>query len=687
MAKQKIPAGAVPGVYESSGRGFGFFTPEGGRRKADDWFIPPRQEGEAWHGDKVLAIPDRMGYGEGERQTAGIIRVLERANATVTGGVRRRGREVWLQPDNDKLPGPIRILGASKHIRPGDKVALRMISFGGRGEPPVGQVSAALGRDGTREAAVEAILCNQSIPRAFPGAVKRAALNAPRAVSESELEGRLDLREKLIFTIDGAASKDFDDAVSLEKQDGSLVLGVHIADVSHYVSAGSPLDQEAWERGTSVYFADQVIPMLPEELSNGICSLNPEVDRLALSCFLTFDENANVVEHKIAKTVIRSRYRMTYGDCNAMLDEGDPELCAKYAPMLPTLKEMAALAAKLEKRRARRGSLTLESAEFAVECDGDGVPVGVTLRKQGTAEKLIESFMLSANECVAEHLNKLGKPAVYRVHEKPTEEKGEALRAMLEPLGYSIRSMDHGSLQKLLSSAQGKPEAPIVNDLVLRSMMKARYAPENLGHFGLAAEFYCHFTSPIRRYPDLMVHRILTALLDGKLTGKAEAKLKVEAIEAARQSSDREIAAQTAERDIEKCYLAEFMQAHLGETFDATVSGVTRFGLFVALSNGIEGFLPAAALPRDEYRHDEARMTLSGVNTGSRWAFGDPISVVCAAADPAAGEITFTLSEGEGSGAEAAPRERRERPLPSKRGRRPHGGMHVPKKGKRGHRR
>jgi len=685
MSKQKIPTGAVSGIYESSGRGFGFFTPDGGRRREDDWFIPPQHEGDAWHGDRVLALPDTW-QEEGQRRTASVIRVQERANITVTGAVRRRGREVWLQPDNDRLPGPIRLLGASKHVRPGDKAAVRMLSYGRDGESPSALFRTVLGRDGTRQAAVEAILCTQAISRTFPGPVLKAAKAAPQAVEPSDLAGRLDLRDTLIFTIDGDESKDFDDAISLARRGDALELGVHIADVSRYVPEGSALDCEAWERGTSVYFADQVIPMLPEELSNGICSLNPGVDRLALSCFLTFAPSGERLDYRLARTVIRSQYRMTYRRCNAILEDGEEELCREYAELLPTLKEMAALAARLEKRRAQRGGLELESPEFTVTCDEDGLPVGVALRRQGTAERLIESFMLAANECVAEHLCRQEAPGVYRVHEKPTEEKRESLRTMLEPLGYAVTDMDHGTLQKLLKAAKGRPEEPVVNSLVLRSMMKARYAPENLGHFGLAAEFYCHFTSPIRRYPDLMVHRVLTAMLEGKLDDRTARRFRVAAAEGARQASQREIAAQTAERDIEKCYLAEFMQTHIGETFDATVSGVTRSGLFVTLECGIEGFLPVTALPDDRYDYDEGRMTLAGGAAGVRFCFGGRLAVVCAAADPAAGEITFALPEGTGGSAPAVPRERRERPLPRRQSGKKRG-FRPPKRGKRGHRR
>ena len=343
----------------------------------------------------------------------------------------------------------------------------------------------------------------------------------------------------------------------------------------------------------------------------------------------------------------------------------DPELEAKYAHILPMLRDMAALAAALEQRRRLRGALDLESRECHVICDELGDPVDVQVRETGVSEALIESFMLSANECVAEHLFQLHAPAVYRVHEKPSEDKVATLRSMLAPLGYDLREADHFSLQKVLEKARDTPQAPAIHMMVLRSLMKARYDVENLGHFGLAAKFYCHFTSPIRRYPDLMVHRILTALLDGALEGRTRGKESAAAQRAAQQSSDREVAAMNAEREIEKCYLAEYMHQHLGETFSGAVSGVTRFGLFVALPNGVEGLLPAAALPDDDYTYDEVRMTLTGCRTKAVWSFGMPLEVVCAAADPGSGQIDFALPEGA---APARPVEARQAPVkPSRR--------------------
>ena len=677
-------AGEITGIYQATSRGFGFVTPEDGKSREDDWFIPPRSDGGAWHGDQVRIQPLEE-EGEGRRRTARVSAVTGRANKTVTGILSRHNRELWLQPDNDKLPGPIQVLTKRRNVRAGDRAAVAMTSFGSSKLPPMGTLREVFGPAGERESAVAAILYQNDISRDFPDAVLAEAMAAPQAVEEAALSGRLDLRDKTIITIDGAASKDLDDAVSLEKDGrGRWVLGVHIADVSHYVTQGSALDLEAWERGTSVYFADQVVPMLPKELSNGICSLNPRADRLALSCIMTLTPEGEVVEHTIAKSVIRTTERMTYEDCNLLLDgqrRGQaPALQERYQDILPMLEDMAALSKVLEGRRRRRGALELDTKESYVICDDTGAPVDVAVHSQGVSEALIESFMLSANECVAEHLNKLDKPCVYRVHEKPSPDKAEALRTMVAPLGYDLKEADGPSLQKLLDASKGKPEEAAVSMMVLRALMKARYDGENLGHFGLGAKYYCHFTSPIRRYPDLMVHRILTALLDGKLTGGREKKLAAAVQKAAVQSSQREIAAQTAEREIEKRYMAEFMHGHLGESFAGVVSGVTRFGLFVMLPSGVEGLLPVEALPGQGWQYDESRLTLVSEGGGASYTFGAPLEVVCAAADPTTGQIDFTLP-GVAPLPRAARREKEEPPRPPRREK--HRGnrraMHVPK--------
>jgi len=633
----------LQGTYQATARGFGFFTPEGAVGRESDLFVPPRCDGGAWTGDKVTAQISADPK-DPQRQIAKITAVVERTNRTLVGAVERRGREVWLQPTSDHYPNAVKVVGRSAaKLKTGDKIAVAVTSYGSAKLPPTGTFKLSFGKEGTRQAAVAALLYEHGIDRDFPAPVTAAAQLAPQEVDPAACAGRLDLRDKTVITIDGASSKDFDDAVSLEKDsEGHWVLGVHIADVSHYVTENSPLDLEAFHRSTSVYFADRVVPMLPEELSNGICSLNPHVDRLALSCIMTMDAHGQVLDHKIVKTVLRSTERMTYDDCNILLKDQDPALAERYAHILPMLRDMAGLAKALEKGRRARGALDLESQECYIVCDETGAPVDIRVRETGESEKLIESFMLAANECVAEHLKKAGLPAVYRVHEKPSEDKVTNLKAMLAPLGIDLKQADNGSLQKVLEAVKGTPQAPAVHTMVLRSLMKARYDTENLGHFGLAAKYYCHFTSPIRRYPDLMVHRILTALLDGSLEQK-KGKLTTAADRAAKQSSDREVHAMTAERDIEKCYMAEFMTAHVGDTFQGSVTGVTKFGLFVGLPNGVEGLLPVTALPDDRYEYDEVRMTLTGARTKFTYTFGMPLEVLCAAANPGSGQIDFTL--------------------------------------------
>ncbi len=699
MAREKQSrVNAVAGTFQGSSRGFGFLVPEDGKGREDDWFIPPRATGGAWHGDKVLAVPD--GVSDGIRRTAKVIKVVERANRLVTGTIERHEREFWLRPDSDKLSQPVKLVGRRSGLRAGEKGAAEVQSYGTAKQPPMGILRETFGRAGSREAGVEAILYHYEIDPQFPPQVLEQAEGVGQTVPDSALEGRLDLRQETVITIDGASSKDLDDAISLQTdKDGNWVLGVHIADVSCYVTEKSPLDLEAWERGTSVYFADRVVPMLPVALSNGICSLNPGVDRLTLSCVMTMTKDGAVKSHSVHKSVIRSTERMTYEDCNVLLDEERQEeasaLQERYQNILPMLKEMAVLAKALEKRRKLRGSLDLDTSESYIVCNGQGQPVEVRLRKQGVSEALIESFMLAANETVAQHLFDRGKPAVYRVHEKPSLDKTEGLKTMLEPFGYSVLEADSFTLQKILDDAKEKPESPIISTMILRSLMKARYDVQNLGHFGLAAKYYCHFTSPIRRYPDLMVHRILTKVIEDEGTGEVgrglapaaspaapwEKKMAVMAQKAAVQSSEREIAAQSAEREIEKLYMAEYMQAHIGEEFSAAVSGVTKYGLFVMLTSGVEGFLSVDGLPDDRYHYDESRMTLRGEYHGGVFSFGMGLKVICTAADPGSGQIEFRME-----GVAHVPDRPKVRAGDEKHTRLPKGGkrtIHAPKRGKR----
>lgn len=622
----------LTGIYRATAHRYGFFTPEEGA----DIFVPPRMNGDAWDGDRVRV---RLEKDRDGRQIAVVREILGRKNTLVTGVVekRRDGKRV-LAPDSPRLHRAILITNR-KPPRPGEKVAVRMQTFGAK---PMGSVVETFGRSGTLDAAVASILYEHSIERYFPPMVQREAEAAPEAVDPAALAGRADYRNRLIITIDGASAKDLDDAVSLETlPNGNRLLGVHIADVSHYVTPGSALDKEALERGTSVYFADQAVPMLPPALSNGICSLNPQVDRLTLSCLMECSGSGEIVSCEYHKSVICTAERMTYTDCNALLEGGNGTLEERYANILPMLKDMAELAAQREKIRKNRGSLDLKSSESAVVCDADGQPVGVAQRQDGVSEQLIEEFMLCANESVARYLSDLDKPAIYRVHEKPSAEKLELLTEQLAALGYPLKDGSNGQLQTVLKACEGDPKESIVNALVLRAQMKARYSHQNLGHFGLAASHYCHFTSPIRRYPDLVVHRVLTALLEQKLTGTSEGSLAAFVKTAAQQSSERELAAMTAERDIEKCYVAAFMTHHVGETFPAIVSGVSRAGVFVTVAGAIEGLLPVENLPEDEYFYDERQMALNGAT--HHFTFGMELQVLCAGASIAAGEVWFHL--------------------------------------------
>ena len=633
----------LTGIYQASGRGFGFLIPEEG----EDCFIPPRANGGAWNGDKVTACITEEDP-EAGRRVAKVVQVLERANKTVTGVLERQDHALWLKPDNERLPGPIQVFTKRKGVRPGERAAVAMTSFGGGKTAPMGTLRERFGPADRRESAVEAILYTHDIVRTFPPAVLAETETIPQAVEPSALAGRLDLRGKTIITIDGASSKDFDDAVSLEKDDqGRWVLGVHIADVSHYVQPGTPLDLEAWERGTSVYFADQVVPMLPVELSNGICSLNPHVDRLALSCIMTMDSNGTVVDHAITKSVICSTERMTYEDCNVLLAGEDPALAERYAHILPMLRDMAALAKQLEKLRRNRGALDLETKESYVICDSEGKPVDVALRQQGESEKLIESFMLAANECVAEHLNRLHKPCVYRVHEKPSDEKGEALRTMVAPLGYDLKGTDSHSLQKLLDWAKGKPEEGAVSMMVLRSLMKARYDGDNLGHFGLGAEYYCHFTSPIRRYPDLQIHRIIREFLHGRMKENRIDHYREILPQVAQHCSQTQRRADEAERETDRLKKAEYMQNHLGERYEAVISGVTAWGLYVELPNTVEGLIPVSRMEEDFFLYDEENYALTGERTGKAYRLGQRIRVYAVSADRLARSVEFALDQQE----------------------------------------
>lgn len=639
--------GCVAGTYLATERAFGFVTPDAaeGESKPDDLFIPPNASGGAWHGDRVLVKLTERKNGRGRRE-ATVIRVLRRAGKELTGALVQRGKAYFVQPTSKKYP---EIAVDWHHLgdaRVGDRVAVSISHYGDEKFMPQGVIQADLGEDGTMEASIAAILHENAVFDFFPDEVLRQADAVPQEVAPAALHGRLDLRDKLIFTIDGDDAKDFDDAVSLEPlENGHYLLGVHIADVSHYVTPGSPLDQEAYRRGTSVYYPGHVVPMLPFALSHGICSLNPDVDRLTFSALMEVDKDGRRYGAKFAKSVIRSKARMTYNKVNKIL-AGDEALREEYAFLVQTAEKMNDLAHALYKRRIERGALELDIPEAQITVDENGRPVAIQYRDRGESEKLIEEFMLQANEAVAEYMCKRGFPTVYRVHENPDPEKLRVFAQFARPFGYRIdpsKPEDTFQFQAVLRGAKNDPKQRILPTLLLRSLARARYADECIGHYGLKAKFYLHFTSPIRRYPDLIAHRMLQKALTGEAFTAADETL---CEDAAAQSTTREQAADNCERDIDKLYIAAYMKQFIGEEFDAEVSGVQAFGVFAALENGCEGLIRIELLAGDYYQYDEQHMALTGRHTGKRFTIGTPIRVKLIAASETTGQIDFAPAEG-----------------------------------------
>lgn len=639
--------GCVAGTYLATERAFGFVTPDvaEGEPKPDDLFIPPNAGGGAWHGDRVLVKLTERKNGRGRRE-ATVIRVLRRAGNELTGALVQRGNAYFVQPTSKKYPEIMVDRHSLGDARVGDRVAVSVSHYGDEKFMPQGVIQADLGEDGTMEASIAAILHENAVFDFFPDEVLRQADAIPQEVDPAALHGRLDLRDKLIFTIDGDDAKDFDDAVSLDRLDnGHYLLGVHIADVSHYVTPGSPLDQEAYRRGTSVYYPGHVVPMLPFALSHGICSLNPDVDRLTFSALMEVDKDGRRYGAKFAKSVIRSKARMTYNKVNKIL-AGDEALRGEYAFLVETAQEMNELAHALYKRRIERGALELDIPEAQITVDENGQPVAIQYRDRGESEKLIEEFMLQANEAVAEYMCKRGFPTVYRVHENPDPEKLRVFAQFARPFGYRIdpsRPEDTFQFQTVLRGAKNDPRQRILPTLLLRSLARARYADECIGHYGLKAKFYLHFTSPIRRYPDLVAHRMLQKALTGEAFTAADENW---CEDAAAQSTTREQAADNCERDIDKLYIAAYMKQFIGEEFDAEVSGVQAFGVFVALENGCEGLIRIELLAGDYYQYDEQHMALVGRHTGKRFTIGTPIRVKLIAASEVTGQIDFAPAEG-----------------------------------------
>ncbi len=620
--------GLIKGTISGNERGFGFLMPENKEAYPHDFFIPRKFMHGAYHGDIVLV--EQVSWTserETERDEVKVVKVIERGYKTIVGVFRKDKRAGYLYPDEKKFSAPIYIpLSSCFKIKSGVKAVAKITEYP-FGKCPGGEIIEVLGEEDSFFAEELSIIRSYNLKEEFPTAVeKEAQKQQDRGILASDLQNRRDFRDKLIVTIDGEDTRDIDDAISLEKDGNHYILGVHIADVSHYVTARSVLDNEAFERGTSVYFPDCVLPMLPRALSNGICSLNEGEDRLTLSCLMKIDESGKVVESEIVEGIIRSSHKMTYTEITKILEK-DESVCKKYADVLAMVEDFALLTRILQEKRSKKGSVTLDVKESKILFDKKTNEITIPDYERPFSYQIIEAFMVLANETVAEYMHSIEAPFIYRIHEKPSEEKACTFRAFAQGLGLTARfnadDVKPYDYQNLLIKAKDLPSYSVLNRVMLRSMQKARYSPENVGHFGLASDCYCHFTSPIRRYPDLCIHRIIKEVINGKYAEAVE-KYKEFVHRAAEQSSMRERSATDAERDVDDLYKTMFMSERIGKEYEAVISGVTSFGLFAELPNTIEGFIPIESL-YGTYKFDEKQFCLIG--NGKKYALGESVKV------------------------------------------------------------
>ncbi|TGA97348.1 ribonuclease R [Sporolactobacillus shoreae] len=622
----------MKGRVQSHAKGFAFIIPED--EKMDDVFVGPNDLAGAMNGDTVVVRVSYKTSDRGDRAEGTVIRILERAIKQVVGTFNAGKHFGFVIPDDNRINGDIFIPENAEHgAMEGHKVVAEITKYPEGRKNAEGMVTQILGHKNDPGVDILSIIYKHGLPLEYPPEVMSEAEAIPEEISDKDRAGRRDLRDETIVTIDGEDSKDLDDAVTVAKlENGNYKLGVHIADVSYYVTEGSALDAEAYERGTSAYLVDRVIPMIPHRLSNGICSLNPQVDRLAISCEMEIDPQGIVVAHDIFPSVIRTTERMTYNNVRKILKREDEEVLERYHDLIPFFDLMAELAKVLEKHRQDRGAIDFDFTEAKIIVDEEGKPTDVVIRERTEAERLIESFMLAANETIAEHFEKRQLPFLYRVHEEPNPEKLQKFFDFAVNFGYVLKdSPEHvhpRTLQSLLEKVKGQPEEAVISTVMLRSMAKAKYDDKCLGHFGLSTEYYTHFTSPIRRYPDLTVHRLIRKyLFDGHTDGKTQAFWKAQLPEIAKSTSASEQRAVEAERDTDDLKKAEFMQDKVGQTFDGVISGVTNFGLFVELPNTIEGLVHISYLTDDYYRYSEENMALIGERTGHLYRIGDEIQV------------------------------------------------------------
>lgn len=628
----------VEGKIQATSKGYAFLIPND--ITLEDIFIAERDLNGAMHNDKVVVTVKSTG---GRRMEGKVLQVLERGFERVVGLLRIIKKIAYVTPDDVKFGKDISIpLGKLNGASDGEKVVVKITRYYASKRNPDGEIIEVLGKPNDIDTEVLGILRSYNLYNSFPKKVEEVAETLPESVNKYDYPNRKDLTSMITFTIDGEDTRDIDDAISLEiNSRGNRVLGVHIADVGEYVKKDNIFDKEAFKRGTSVYFPNLVLPMLPRQLSNGICSLNERVDRLTISCFMEFDKNANVIDYQICESIINSKKRFTYTKVQAIF-EGDRE---EDPQLIEVLLNMRGLAKQLEENRRKRGAIEFNIPEVQVGLNELGDVLTLTKREQNESHKLIESFMVIANETIATHFLSKKIPFVYRIHEKPDSEKVQRLVTMVNNFGVqhkiNCETCEPKDIQELLNEIKEKPCEYVLNKIALRCMKKAKYAPECIGHYGLASPKYCHFTSPIRRYPDLTIHRIIKSHLRNELDEKNKIILKEFVTLSSLQSSEKERNAEAVERDVDDLYRAFYMTHHIGEEFDGVISSVTNFGVFVELENTVEGMIRIDSLPQDQYEYFEDRFMLKGYN--NKFTIGDKLRVKAVRADILSKEIDFVL--------------------------------------------
>ncbi len=644
----KPDANRPVGTFISHAKGFGFVEVEG---YGEDFYIPEDKTNGAFHMDRVqIAF---LSGRRGQRREAEVVRILERGTKQLVGTYEQSRNFGFVIPDNSKIGTDIFVpKERSKGAVTGHKVVVELTSYGDERHKPEGRVAELIGHINDPGVDIMSIVRGFELPTEFGEKVMNQANRTPDTVSEADRAGRIDLRGLQMVTIDGEDAKDLDDAVSLYRDEAGLFhLGVHIADVTNYVQENSALDWEALERGTSVYLVDRVIPMLPHKLSNGICSLNQGVDRLALSCLMTINGKGEVADYQIAETVIRVDRRMSYTSVRKILEDKDEAERQEYETLVPMFEQMGELAALLRKKRHKSGSIDFDFAESKIILDGQGHPLEIRPYERNVATKIIEDFMLIANETVAQHFFWLETPFVYRTHEKPDPDKIRKLATFIRNFDYRIKQTGEEihpkELQKLLDKIADTDEETLISRLTLRSMKQAKYTVECTGHFGLACQYYCHFTSPIRRYPDLQIHRIIKEQLRGKLSEERISHYEEKLPEVAKHASKMERRAAEAERETDKLKKAEYMEDRIGEIYDGVICGITQWGIYVELPNTVEGLIHVSSLAGDYFYYDEEACEMVGKESGVSYKLGQRVTVQVKGVDRLARTVDFVFPEGE----------------------------------------